>query len=407
MKVARLPLRFEATEILWRGTVNIRRDLAFWAVLYQMLEITSEYSKEWCGEDTAPYLPKWKLLFALVFLLSLLFSIGESSVQSAQDSTTTLGLACERFTINGQATFLLGFSYFAALGAPEDFVRKDLDDFQQRGFNWLRIFATWNSFGTNISAVDSGGHARKPFIDKLTAIVDECDRRELIVDITLARGKGLLPDFNSHKVAVKTLVATLRLHRNWYLDLANEHDVRDERYVSAEELKILRAEVRKLDPNRLVTASFGGHDVGREEIREAMQTGLDFLCPHRPRDAKSAGQTLSKTRDCLALLKEASAVRPVLYQEPFRRGYTDWEPKAGDFSLDLTGAIQGGAAGWCFHNGSTRRGREERPRRSFDLRVRRLFDQLDSEERKFVDDPIRTGSYPDRAPIQREVNSEH
>src|ERR1051326_3994565 len=156
--------------------------------------------------------------------------------------------------------------------------------------------------------MDSGGQARKPFIDKLTAIVEECDRRGLIVDITLARGKGLLPDFNSHKAAVKTLVTTLRSHRNWYLDLANEHDVRDERYVSAEELEILRAEVRNLDPNRLVTASFGGHDLGRQEIREAMQTGMDFLCPHRPRDARSAGQTLTKTRDCLALLKEIDAV---------------------------------------------------------------------------------------------------
>lgn len=33
---------------------------------------------------------------------------------------------------------------------------------------------------------------------------------------------------------------------NWYLDLANERDVRDERYVSAEELKQLRNCVRRL-----------------------------------------------------------------------------------------------------------------------------------------------------------------
>ena len=51
--------------------------------------------------------------------------------------------------------------------------------------------------------------------------------------------------------------------------------------------------------------------------------------------------------------KIARAV-PVHYQEPFRRGYSQWEPTAADFLTDLRGALAGGAAGWCFHNGSQR-----------------------------------------------------
>ena len=43
-----------------------------------------------------------------------------------------------------------------------------------------------------------------------------------------------------------------------------------------------------------------------------------------------------------------------------------------------------GPPGWCLHNGSSRGAREERPRRSFDLQARRLFDQLDAEEREVV-----------------------
>ena len=73
---------------------------------------------------------------------------------------------------------------------------------------------------------------------------------------------------------------------------------------------------------------------------------------------------------------------PVHYQEPFRRGYGRWEPSSADFLADLRGAVAGGAAGWCLHNGSSRGAAEGRPRRSFDLRARRLFDQLDAEERE-------------------------
>jgi hypothetical protein len=75
-------------------------------------------------------------------------------------------------------------------------------------------------------------------------------------------------------------------------------------------------------------------------------------------------------------------VVPILHQEPFRRGYTDWQPTAEDFLTDLGGAVQGGAAGWCLHNGAQRSAADSEPRRSLDLRAQRLFDQLDAEERK-------------------------
>jgi hypothetical protein len=79
---------------------------------------------------------------------------------------------------------------------------------------------------------------------------------------------------------------------------------------------------------------------------------------------------------------------PVHYQEPFRRGYTDWEPAADDFETDLEGARSAGAVGWCFHNGAER-GRDHpdsRPRRCFDLRPAegRLFDQFDATEQAFL-----------------------
>lgn len=191
-----------------------------------------------------------------------------------------------------------------------------------------------------------------------------------------------MPDLAAHQQAVTTLIGTLKASRNWYLDLGNERDVRDGRYVSVEDLKTLREQVRRLDPQRLVTASFGGHDLSENDVRDSLGTaGLDFVCPHRPRQAEAAGQTESRTRAVLAWMQTLGRVVPVHYQEPFRRGYTAWEPVAADFLTDLRGAVAGGAAGWCFHNGSQRGTPDGRPGRSFDLREQRLFDQLDAEER--------------------------
>jgi hypothetical protein len=307
--------------------------------------------------------------------------------------STILGIDASRFTINDQPTFLLGISYYAGLGAPEEFVRQDLDEFQRRRFNWLRVWATWESFGHDVSAVDARGEARQNQMERFRWLIGECDRRGLIVDVTLARGKrrsgeaslGHLLDFDSHQRAVELIVETLKPHRNWFLDLANERDVRDDRYVPVEELKKLRELVKRLDPERIVTASFGGHELGQEDIRGALVTAkLDFLAPHRPRSPESPGQTERQTRECLSQIRQIGRVVPILYQEPFRRGYTAWEPTAEDFLTDLRGAVAGGAAGWCFHNGLQGSANDKQPRRSFDLGEKRLVDQLDAQEQKVL-----------------------
>ena len=149
-------------------------------------------------------------------------------VDTPMEGKTILGIEGARFTWNGQPTFLLGFSYYGALGAPEEFIRNDLDEFQRCGFNWLRVWATWSAFGTNVSAIDAQGRSRDPFLRRLQWLVAECDRRGLIVDVTLtrnaespaAKADGPLPGFKAHQRAVNTLVEALKLQRNWYLDLA-------------------------------------------------------------------------------------------------------------------------------------------------------------------------------------------
>jgi hypothetical protein len=320
---------------------------------------------------------------------SLILACGfTAEVVVAGDTPPKLGVDGGRFTIDGKPAFLLGISYYGALGASEEFIRRDLADMKRHGINWIRVWATWAAFDNDVSAVDKQGRPRRLFLDRLDRLVAECGRHGMIVDVTLSRGNGIvgpprLQSLEAHKSAVETVVTALRSRPNWYLDLANERDVRDKRFVSVAELKELRALARQLDPGRLVTASHGS-DMSREQMKEDLQViGVDFVCPHRPRTPESPGQTEAKTREYLEWMKELKRVVPLHYQEPFPRDYTKWQPATDDFLTDLRGAKQAGAAGWCFHNTAPREP-ERRPRRSFDLRERRLFEQLDDEEHKVL-----------------------
>jgi len=301
---------------------------------------------------------------------------------------TELGLDATHFTINGRRTFLLGISYYGALGAPEDFISKDLDDMERDGFNWIRVWATWAAFGNNISAVENDGAAREPYLTKLESLLQDCDRRGMIVDVTVSRqndttGGPRLQKFEEHERAVRVLVERLRPYRNWYLDLGNERNIQDKRFVPYEDLQKLRALVRELDPKRLVTASHSSDDESFLKTFEKYlrDVKVDFLANHRPRSAASAEESRVAVESCRKRLKELDLNSPIHLQEPFRRGYTKgWEPTVEDFFRDLRGAIKGGAAGWCFHNGAQAGRQDGVPRRSFDLRETRLYDQFDSAE---------------------------
>ena len=320
-----------------------------------------------------------------IFLLVLL------TASAVARAGTELGIEDKQFTINGKPTFLLGISYYGALGASKDFILKDLNDMQKYGFNWFRVWATWGAFDNEVSAVDPQGNPREPYLGKLKWLVEECDRRGIIVDVTFSRGNGVtgpvrLQSTEALRRAAETIVTGLKPYRNWYLDMGNERNIRDKRYVSTEELAELRKFIKGLDSDRLVTASFVS-DIKKDELKGILlDARVDFLANHRPRHAKSAGQTAAQTKNYFEMMKELGRTVPVHYQEPFRRGFTPerWQPNAEDFIADLKGALESGAAGWCLHNGDQKDKPQSKPRRSFDMRESRLFDQLDEHEIKFI-----------------------
>jgi hypothetical protein len=295
------------------------------------------------------------------------------------------------FTLDGKPTFLLGCSYYAGLGASDETLRRDLDEMRRHGFNWVRVWATWTAFDHDVSAVDADGNPRAEYVERLKRVIDECDRRGMAVDVTLTRGNNAagaprLLEIGAYRRAVETIVDAIDGRKNWYVDLANERNVRDKRFVSFEDLKLLRDLVKAHDRKRLVTASHTGDPERRDIERYLRDVRVDFLSVHRPREAGSAEQTVAQTKVVLDWVREIGVVVPLHYDEPFRRGYAVWQPTAADFEKDLAAARGAGAAGWCFHNGSQRGAPGERPRRSFDLSEKSLFDQLDAQERAFIDE---------------------
>ena len=321
-----------------------------------------------------------------LFAAALLVAAGPRSA-----AATELGVDGTRFTLDGKPAFLLGISYYGALGASEAQSRQDLDDIGRAGFRWVRVWATWSAFGNDVSAVDAAGRARQPFLGKLKRLVEACDRRGMVVDVTLSRGNGVsgpprLGSLDAHRRAVETIVSALKGRRNWYLDLANERNIKDKRFVGFDELRVLRDAAKKIDPRLLVTASHAGN-LGREDVRQYLEVvRVDFLSPHGARNPKAPGQYEARTRECLRWVKDLGRRVPVHWQEPFRRGFSKgWEPGVEDYLTSARGVRAGGAAGWCLHNGDQRRASRQRPRRSFDLRDGPLFAQLDDVERKAIE----------------------
>lgn len=296
---------------------------------------------------------------------------------------TELGVQGTRLTLDGAPAFLLGVSYYGGLARTPELMARDLDDLKAHGVNWLRVWATWGMWDTQ-PAVDASGAAQEPAISSLRTLVALADERGMVVDVTLHRG-GVLQTHEAHLDAVRTIARELLPWRNAYIDVANERDVRDERYVSPQECRQLRDAIRAIDPNRLVTASstFGSAD----DLREFLEvTGADFIAPHLPRGPEDPAKTADRVARYLGWMDETGRSAPVHLQEPFRRDFGPWQPDAEGFLTDLRGAVASGAAGWCLHNGSNRHADDGEPRRSFDLHEGRgpFVDTLDDIEREVL-----------------------
>ena len=77
--------------------------------------------------------------------LSIL-ALGLLAAARPSPAATELTVQDGRFALNGSPVFLLGISYYGALGASDEIVRSDLDGLESRGLRWIRVWATWAAF---------------------------------------------------------------------------------------------------------------------------------------------------------------------------------------------------------------------------------------------------------------------
>lgn len=135
-----------------------------------------------------------------------------------------------------------------------------------------------------------------------------------------------------------------------------------------------------IDSRRVGTAS--GYPGSREELADYLRIGkVDFIAPHLGRGEGSAAKTYGEVRQLIGWMEELGCRVPIHLQEPFRRGYAQYEPTVDDFIRDCSGAKLAEAAGWCLHNGADGNTDDRRPWRSFNMSKERLYPQLDGVER--------------------------
>ena len=291
------------------------------------------------------------------------------ALAAGSSAATELGIEGNRFTIDGQPVFLLGISYYGAFGAPDALIRQDLDDMQKFGFNWIRVWATWSAFDNDVSAVDDSGRGREPYLKKLKWLVAECERRKIVVDVTLTRGEGRLGNVHlatleAHLRAAETLASELKPWRNWYVDVANEHNLQSKtvasKFVSIEDARRLRDSVEACRWPAV------GHDFLRRRTSPRKRSAV--MCSKRrwissrrtAHGTRSPGETQRLTQQYLAEMRELGRVVPVHYQEPFRTDFSKgWQPTVKDFVDDLRERVQaeppGGASTTATTAGPTTR----------------------------------------------------
>ena len=44
-------------------------------------------------------------------------------------------------------------------------------------YNWMRVWATWAAFQNDVSAVETDGQPRQPYLERLRSLLREADRR--------------------------------------------------------------------------------------------------------------------------------------------------------------------------------------------------------------------------------------
>ena len=284
---------------------------------------------------------------------------------SPNASVPIFGITGDRFTLNGIPTFLLGVSYFDALGWKVS----DFDKLASRRFNLVRIWLDWGVWtDRSRSFFDADGNlVRKP---ELLNIVRAAAKRGIVVDVTILDSNNASGAGNPEN-AVRNAVRALSGEPNVFFDLVNEHS-RDPGEWSNDHVRVksLVEIAHAENPKAFVTLSADENHYNESGVGVDLGIGLNLLAPHFGRV-----NGVFRIGEKVAVLKNKTNL-PVYLQEENRRGWRgDFSITKNDFLRAARDAVSAGAAGWVFHTAA-----------GFDLSASSFFDNLDDVERATVDE---------------------
>jgi hypothetical protein len=284
-----------------------------------------------------PRFPFRRVALRLLVLLGLTLSATEAVAQK-------LTIQGDRFAVDGVPKFLTFMSYFGAMGAPN--IIADLRALKSLGFDGIRI---WPNLDTGPQLMNSDGSLRPDELTRLLSILNQARIERLVVDVTFTHEhiKGMGPA--ATRAGILAAVGVLRSYDNVLIDIQNERNVGDGRFMSEADVASIFAGIRAIDPARITTASNSPADDADYAADFTARLGLDVTAYHEPRNSRwyEAAEVQNvvgrmKVNGKPAYMQESMSTRDELYFYPAH-------DRADYFMQSIANAKMAGAAAWCFH----------------------------------------------------------
>ena len=309
----------------------------------------------------------WFGLFAFLLVMTLLVSVQTAlylvEKPEAQAATTVLGISGNRFTINGQAKFLVLAAYFDGTDSSDPIA--DINFLKSKNFDGVRIFPNWwENVGSLTTDADplitSDGSLDQSKLTKLISIIDEADRLGMIVDVTFAREvvSGNCVENNSYnpnilcvqdfKRGVVAVAQALRNKTNVFYDLSNEHDATG---FSPTDVADLKGMVENAIGTSSILSVSLGNSVNGNALNVANNYSMDIVSAHF-----ACGQPNSGCEFDADISTTLTSGKPTYIGEPNNtstvspNATTGWSGySAQDFIDAVVRAKTVGIAAWTFH----------------------------------------------------------
>ena len=286
--------------------------------------------------------------FLLIVLASFIFANSVSAV--------VLGISGNRFTLDGQAKFLVLSGYFDGMDAPNH--SADLSYLQTQGFNGIRIFPNWwDDLSPNVPdsnpLITSNGGLDQSKLNKLISIVDSANSKGMVVDVSFARevvsgncndAPGLNSNVlckNEFKQGVVAVMTALKNKTNVFYDLSNEHDYPAINFPRADVLDLKSRVESAIGTNQILSVSSVQDGPGTVAIANGYP--MDIVHTHF-----SCGQINSGCDLDANLSSALTSGKPTYIGEP---NNTSSVPNysAQDLISAVKRAKSVGIAAWVFH----------------------------------------------------------